>query len=136
VNNWTPREATLCAALRSPEEWRHVVGPTAVMGDKRPFAPPAEFWNGQAMPIVGHVTNGDGATAIHVRNALRDADVLTLSYDLAPPAPGSASEKAVAVVAVDNPLPPEIVFTNATRPACPLHPDAGASVSPPQQPTR
>jgi hypothetical protein len=133
VGNWTPADAPLCAAIGSAEAWNRVLHPAAVMGDRRPFAPPSEFWERHAVLLFARVVPGGGqASALRLAGAERSPDAIDIVVAVTPPPPSSWTMKSWLAVAVPKPLPPHVGFLENGKRICSLEPASGHWLSPAQ----
>ena len=56
VRNWdTDRQPVFCALIRSPADWRATFSPAVVMQEKRPVAPPVEFFFRSDLLVVSRI---------------------------------------------------------------------------------
>jgi hypothetical protein len=135
VGNWAPDTAPLCAAIGSAQQWDHVLHPAATMGAHKPFAPPADFWNGHVVLLFARVVNaGDLSKVFQVDDVLRRRDTIDVTLRFKPTPPASSTAKSYFAVALDKPIPARIRFIQDGNIVCVLDTAAGTWMSAPPQP--
>ena len=106
----------MCAILSSAADWDRVMAPAAVMNQRRAFAPPAEFWNGNAVYLISRVAPpGAGFTVERVQ---RNGDRVDVQVNFTAPADGSSQSKHVLMVALPKPAARAVTFHEAGRSGC------------------
>ena len=135
VGNWTPENAPLCAAIGSADQWDRVLHPAATMGAHKPFAPPADFWNGHVVLLFARVVNaGDPSKVFQVDGVLRRMDTIDVTLRFKPTPPASSKAKSYFAVAVDRPIPARVRFIQDGNIVCVLDTAAGTWLASPPQP--
>lgn len=86
--------------LRTPEEYAAVFHPAAVLGNRKPFAPPPSTFDDGMILVVARVIDAPagGETPLVVESLTRDGDDLVLRYRFVPPAARATSTVKHALV--------------------------------------
>ena len=100
--NWDDQAAPVfLAAIRTPREYAAVFHPAPVMGNRRPFAPPADFYADSMLLVVARVIDAPAAadTTLAVESLVAEGEDLVLRYRFTPPtAPATHTVKEVLLV--------------------------------------
>jgi len=90
--NWDDQATPVfLAAIRTPREYETVFHPAPVMGNRRPFAPPADLYADFMLLVVARVIDAPAAadTPFAVESLVAEGGDLVLRYRYTPPASGA-----------------------------------------------
>ena len=116
------------AVIRTPQEYAAVFHPAPGMGNRRPFAPPADFYADALLLVVARVIDAPaaGEKPLAVESLVADGDDLVLRYRFTPPAAKATfTVKEVLLVRVPTRPPAAVRFIENGGPAEELRPADG-----------
>ena len=97
LKNWEDAKVpVLVALIRNPKEYDQLFGAAAVIGNRKEFAPPNEFYAREQLLVVSRViaATGEPEKVFAVERLLADGPRLTLSYNFkAPKEPATSQQK-------------------------------------------
>lgn len=132
--NWDDAAAPVfLAAIRTPQEYAAVFHPAPVMGTRRPFAPPAEFYADAMLLVVARVIAAPAAdeTPLAVESLAAEGEDLVLRYRFTPPTTaGTFTVKEVLLVRVPTRPVDRVRFIENGEPVGDLRPADGAWARP------
>lgn len=101
--NWSAKGTYRLGLIRSADEYSQVFQPAAVAGNRKPFAPNAEFYDKEMVLIVGRVTPapGDIEQALVIEQVIAKGKTLEVIFRFRPgPASANYSVKAMSTVRI------------------------------------
>lgn len=119
VKNWDG-DGPLCARIASEADWDRYFGAAAVMGDNKPFGPPAALWNTHTGYLFARAANGGGDMdeLLKVQRVDRDRRSVKIETVFAGPASGSFQVTTYVLVAVPKPVSGTVEFRDQGRAVC------------------
>lgn len=121
------------AAIRTPQEYAAAFHPAPVMGNRRPFAPPDEFFADAMLLVVARVVDAPaaGERPLAVESLATEGEDLVLRYRFTPvAAPATFRIKEVLLVRVPKRGGGSVRFVENGQPVGELEPDDGAWAAP------
>ena len=120
VKNWEGNRP-LCARIASEADWDRYFGAAAVMGENKPFGPPAALWathNGYLLAREANGGGGDIGQLLKVQRVDRTAGSVKIDTIFAGPASGSFQVTTYVLVAVPKPVSGTVEFRDRGQTIC------------------
>ena len=131
VQNWTPDNAPLCAALSSSGDWEKVLHPAPTLFSHAPYAPAESFWKHHTVLLVARVIDTGPTAAVFTGISInREGTVVTVSYRFIPNAKASSQIKWPLMLSVAKLPAGTVRFVENGHEVCLIRPGRSGWISP------
>jgi hypothetical protein len=131
VVNWDAGTELLCAVVRSPADYALLFHPAAVIGGKKPFAPPDDAFTKEQLLVIARVVGGNGGSVLEIKRAVEKEGALEVHLDDRPATtPSTFTVKQVALAWIPRRDSRSVTFVADGKPITMLDPAGGNWIAP------